>query len=130
MPYLTYAEYEDLGFRIGEGEFDIVINKASDVLDYITNNFYQFNDLENDVKFRKIRFKKALAAQVNYFNDLGATTAHELKEYGNVTMGRTTLSKSSSRTGDKEEKSNKLISKDVYIYLSGTGLLYKGIGGI
>lgn len=50
MPYLTYEEYIDFGFEsIEQTEFDRLVKKASDVLDHVTRNFYQFNELEAEV---------------------------------------------------------------------------------
>lgn len=129
MPYLTYDEYKDFGFtEIEENEFNKLIKKASDVLDSVTRFFYKQNVLEDDVEFRKKQFKKALAAQIEYFHDTGVTSSHELNEPGSVTIGRTTVSKSSRNSSEANEKQNSLVSEDVLMYLRGTGLLYRGIG--
>lgn len=127
MPYLTYEEYNQLGFAdMEEAEFNKLLPKASDVLDSVTRFFYRENDLESDVPIRKEQFKKAVAAQVEYFHETGATTSYGMNEPSTVTIGRTTLS-----VGSKSSQiapSNDLISKDVYLYLKETGLLYRGIG--
>ncbi|HLQ75434.1 MAG TPA: hypothetical protein VK107_05330 [Alloiococcus sp.] len=128
MLYLTYNEYMDLGFaEIEETEFDKLIKKAGDVLDNVTRFFYKQNVLENDVDFRKEQFKKAVAAQVEYFHDMGATNSHGLNEPGTVTIGRTTVSKG-TRNSSQHEQQNSIVSDDVYMHLEGTGLLYRGIG--
>ncbi|MEN0648911.1 hypothetical protein NSQ82_07760 [Caldifermentibacillus hisashii] len=127
MPYLTYEEYNQLGFvDMEEAEFNKLLPKASDVLDSVTRFFYRENDLESDVPIRKEQFKKAVAAQVEYFHETGATTSYGMNEPSTVTIGRTTLS-----VGSKSSQiapRNDLISKDVYLYLKETGLLYRGIG--
>ena len=127
MPYLTYKEYNQLGFAdMEETEFNKLLPKASDVLDSVTRFFYRKNDLESDVPIRKEQFKKAVAAQVEYFHETGATTSYGMNEPSTVTIGRTTLS-----VGSKSSQiapSNDLISKDVYLYLKETGLLYRRIG--
>lgn len=129
MPYLTYKEYTDLGFEeMEESEFEKLLIKASGVLDSITRYFYSYNDLETDIDFRKEQFKKALAAQIEYFHDMGATNSHGLNEPGHVQIGRTSVSKGGRNSGSQDEQKNNLVSDDVYIYLSGTGLLYRGIG--
>src|SRR5699024_6236539 len=75
MPYLTYEEYNDFGFsEIAEDEFNKLIRKASDMIDSITRHFYKFNDINDDVEFRREQFKKAVGAQVEYFNEVGSTT--------------------------------------------------------
>lgn len=125
MPYLTYAEYQDLGFsEMDETEFGKLVKKASDVIDGITRFFYQFNDIEDDVEFRRNQFKKAVAAQIEYFNDVGATSSHEINNPLTVQIGRTQVSTGAAN----QKKTNTIVAEDVYMYLSGTGLLYRGIG--
>lgn len=127
MLYLTYEEYNDLGFtEVEEIEFDKLVNRAGDAIDSVTRNFYAFNDLEDDAKFRRDQFKKAVAAQVEYFYDMGATNSHGLNEPSTVSIGRTSMS-----TGSKSSQTtpqNSLISNDIFMYLKDTGLLYRGIG--
>lgn len=127
MPYLTYDEYIDLGLpEIGETEFNRLLPKASDVVDSVTRSFYKFNDMDSDVPFRREQFKKAVAAQIQYFHDMGGVSSHELNEAQTVTIGRTTVS-TSNRNSSQEEQKNKLISDDVFMYLRYTGLLYRGV---
>lgn len=129
MPYLTYKEYTDLGFEeMEESEFEKLLIKASGVLDSITRYFYSYNDLESDIDFRKEQFKKALAAQIEYFHDMGATSSHGLNEPSTVQIGRTSMSKGGHNSSGQNGQQNKLVSDDVYMYLQGTGLLYRGIG--
>jgi hypothetical protein len=126
MSYLNYEEYKNLGFTdIEETEFERLLKRASDVIDGITRHFYRFNDIEKDVPFRREQIKKAIAAQIEYFYEMGATNTHGLQEPSTVTIGRTTLSEGSrnSQTAPR----NDLISEDVYFYLRDTGLLYRGL---
>lgn len=126
MPYLTYEEYNELGFtEIEQTEFERLLKRASDALDGVTRNFYRFNNLETDIPFRKEQFKKAVAAQIEYFHEMGATNSHGLNEPISVTIGRTTMNSGNSSNSDSKSG---LISKDVYFYLRDTGLLYRGIG--
>lgn len=77
MPYLTYEEYQSIGFsEVTEADFPKYERKASDVLDSITRDFYQHHDLESDVHLRKDKFKAAVAAQIDYFNDMGLSLIH------------------------------------------------------
>ena len=129
MPYLMYEEYIDFGFtEIEEDEFDNLLKRASDAVDSITNLFYKFTNIEDDVTFRQEQFKKAVSCQVEYFHETGATTSYGMNEDATVTMGRTTLSKGSRGSTGQQTASNKLVSDDVYMYLAATGLLYRGIG--
>src|SRR5690625_1794316 len=127
MPYLTFKEYQDFGFgELEEDEFDKLLPRASDVLNSVTRSFYEFNDMDSDVPFRREQFKKAVAAQIQYFHDMGGTSSHELNEAQTVTIGRTTVSTSNRNSSQKEQR-NKLISDDVFMYLRYTGLLYRGV---
>lgn len=128
MPYLTYEEYKELGFAdIDETEFDKLIKRAGDAVDSITRFFYKFNDIDCDVPFRRGQFKKAVACQVEYFHEMGATNSHGLNEPGHIQIGRTSMSKGSRNSSGTDEKKNNVVSDDVYMYLRHTGLLYRGL---
>lgn len=128
MAYLTYQEYIDLGFpEIGESKFDKLLPKASDIIDSVTRSFYKFNDIEQDVPFRREQFKKAVAAQIQYFHDMGGTSSHELETAETVTIGRTTVSSTRGSSSD-ETKKNSIISVDALMYLRDAGFLYSGVG--
>ena len=128
MPYLKYTEYQDLGFvEIEESEFNRLLKRASDAVDGVTRHFYKFNNLTEDVPFRQHQFKRAIAAQIEYFHEMGATNYHGLNEPLTVQIGRTSVS-NSSRGSTSQKPQNSLISKDALMYLRDTGLLYQGIG--
>lgn len=125
MAYLTYQEYIDFGFvEIDEENFNRLLPKASDVIDGITRSFYRFNDMEKDVAWRREQFKKAIAAQIEYFHEMGATNTHGLNEPTSVTIGRTTIN---TRNYAQKDTRNGLICPDVFLYLKDTGLLYSGV---
>lgn len=125
MPYLTYEDYQFWGTAsVDEQNFPKLLQKASDVVDSVTRSFYQFNDIEQDAPFRREQFKKAVAAQVDYFADSGATNAHGLNSPLSVSIGRTQISNGATN----QNKLNTIVSDDVYMYLKDTGLLYRGIG--
>lgn len=127
MPYLTYEEYKELGFTdIEETEFERLLKRASDVIDGITRHFYRFDDIENDVPFRREQFKKAIAAQIEYFYETGSTHSYGMNEPQSVSIGRTSMTTGSNPFQNGVQ--NDLICKDVYFYLKDTGLLYTGIG--
>lgn len=125
MAYLTYNEYISFGFtEIDETEFEKLLPKASDVIDSITRYFYRYNNIDDDVPFRREMFKKAIAAQIQYFHDKGGTMRHEIGSPLTINIGRTSV-----LMGEKNQQSeNTIISTDAIRYLSGTGLLYCGIG--
>src|SRR5690606_1012167 len=112
MPYLTYEEYKELSFEPFDGtEFDRLLKRASDAIDSVTRHFYKFNNLSEDVPFRRDQFKKAVAAQIEYFHEMGATNTHGLNEPQSVQIGRTSVS-SGSRGLTTQQPQNSLISKD------------------
>lgn len=125
MPYLTHEEYQLWGATtVPELDFIKLLNKASDVLDSVTRSFYKFNNINEDIPFRREKFKKAVVAQIDYFVQMGGTSSHTLNSPLSVTIGRTQQS-----LGDRnQQKSNKVVSDDVYMYLRDTGLLYRGLG--
>lgn len=129
MPYLTYIEYINLGFtEMEEQEFSGLIKKASSVLDSVTRYFYQHNDLDADINLRKTQFKKALAAQIEYFHEVGGTTTYSVNEPRSITIGRTSMSQGAKGSTSGNESKANIVSDDVYLYLKGTGLLYTGMG--
>lgn len=123
MPYLTYEEYKFWGnASVTEEAFPKLLQKASDVIDSVTRAFYQFNDINMDVPYRREQFKKAIAAQIDYFDDMGAKTAHGLSSIQSVTIGRTSISgKASANVGTN------ILSSDALMYLQYTGLIYSGV---
>jgi len=129
MAYLTYDEYKQMGYAdMPKEEFDRLIGKAETTLDGLTGNFYLANDLATDFPVRREPFKRALAAQVEYFHETGATTTYGMNQTPqSVSIGRTTMNmggRSDSNAGQKVS----LISPDVIGLLSPTGLLYRGVG--
>lgn len=103
--------------------------KASDILKRVTMNFYVHNDFENDYPQRKEAYIKALAAQIEYFYETGSTTTEGLNSAPQTQqIGRTSLSHASKFNPGGENEKKSIVSDDVYLYLSGTGLLGRGIG--
>lgn len=125
MPYLTYEEYQTLGTSdVSEQDFPKILAKASDVVDSVTRSFYRFNNLDDDrSEWRRKQFKKAVAAQMDYFIDMGGVSSHELNSPLSVTLGRTQIS-----SGERNQRQmNNIVSNDVYMLLRDTGLLYRGV---
>ncbi|HFR3749370.1 TPA: hypothetical protein ACHVFV_000321 [Streptococcus suis] len=124
---MPYIKIEDL--EIEETDTDFVeqaINKAEQLFEVVTRRFYSRVDFESDVKWRKEAVRDALKAQVRYFIDQGALTAQELNsEPETVSLGRTSIGKSKS---SQNTNTSNLLCDEFYLYLSGTGLLYRGTG--
>lgn len=131
MAYLTFEEYGEFKYtEMTEEEFNRLIGKASDFMDSQTRNFYQFKDIELDVPFRRTKFKQAVALQVEYMFQSDATSSYDVNTPQAWSIGRTNVSEASrySNTGRNEAPS--ILSDDALLALSGTGLLYRGLGGI
>lgn len=129
MNYLTFEEYQVLTQSTDDRKklFETNLAKASAVLDNITSNFYQYNDLSADVPFRAARFKLALCSQVDYFVEIGGNTFESInKTPQTFSLGRTSISNGSRYNASGQNETKPLVSEDVYVYLEGTGLLYRG----
>ncbi|WP_105140129.1 hypothetical protein [Streptococcus suis] len=124
---MPYIKIEDL--EIEETDTDFVeqaINKAEQLFEVVTRRFYSRIDFESDVEWRKKAVRDALKAQVRYFIDQSALTAQELNsEPETVSLGRTSIGKSKS---SQNTNTSNLLCDEFYLYLSGTGLLYRGAG--
>lgn len=129
MAYLTHEEYEKFGYEVIEKEdFDRLIGKASDYLDVETRSFYQFNSLDEDPsEFRRNKFKKAVALQVEYMYQTGASSTAEINSPQSWSVDGMSVTEASrySNTGKNEAPS--IVSEDAIRMLSGTGLLYRGV---
>lgn len=123
MTYLTYEEYKFWGnASVTEKTFPKLLQKASEVIDDATRAFYRFNDINMDVPYRREQFKKAVVAQIDYFDDMGASTSHGLANIQSVTIGRTSIT-----GGATSGATNTILSSDALRYLKYTGLLYSGV---
>ncbi len=128
MAYLTFEEFRDLNLsnELTEDEFNKLLAPASLLLDTQTNDFYVFNDLDKDVPYRSKRFKQALAAQIQYFKETGKTTNYGLnKTPQSFSAGRTSVSMGSTQSTTSID--TPLMADEAYLYLEGTGLLYRGV---
>lgn len=130
MPYLTYEEFNSLStFELEENEFNKLLPKASAVLDYVTNHYYKRIDMDKDIMWRVMQFKRALCAQIEYFHETGANTFVGLNNAPqSFSVGRTTVTNPSRYNTTGKNESKPLVAEDVYIYLEGTGLLFAGVG--
>lgn len=128
MAYLTYEEYTSFGYEdVDAAEFKDLVEKASDLMDLQTHNFYQINPIDEDPSdFRRTKFKKAVALQIDYMHQVGATTASEMSSPQSWSVEG--MSVSTGGSGADGNSSASIISEDAIWALSGTGLLYRGLG--
>lgn len=132
--YIEFEEFKKLTGKTDDYKaiFTSNLAKASAVLDNVTNHFYCFNDIKSDpIAFRVHQFKLALCAQIIYFDEVGGDTYESINNTPqSFSAGRTSITNGirSSFSKESEVSRNKsLIAEDVYIYLEGTGLLYRGV---
>ncbi|WP_270789870.1 hypothetical protein [Enterococcus diestrammenae] len=128
MAYLTYEEYTSFGYEdVDATEFSKLVEKAGDFMDLQTRNFYKINPIDEDPSdFRRTKFKKAVALQIDYMHQVGATTASEMSSPQSWSVDG--MSVSTGGSGGDSGSSTSIISKDSIWALSGTGLLYRGVG--
>ena len=126
---LTREEYEEMTGRvIKPALFTQLLPRAVAVLNNITGYFYVKNDIEEDGAWRAGQFKRALCAQVEYFQEAGAATFEGInKEPQSFTAGRTSVTNVSRFSSGGKNKAKQLVAVDALIHLEGTGLLYAGV---
>ena len=128
--YITQQEYESLGFGTAPQSFDEYLRVASNMIDYHTRYFYLSHDLKEDNTQRAELFKKAVASQVKYFDELGTSSQVELESQpSQITIGRTSISTGSNRSNSNANQTMNTVklSDEAYRYLAHTGLLYRGL---
>ena len=125
---LTFQEFSEISSEgISEEEFTRLLIKAESAVHSLTRRHYHFHDLDSDVEWRKQAVKKAVAFQIEYFHEAGASSSYSLKhgELSSVSMGRTSISRPSRNRSAKTEDP-KLVCEETYNELLGTGLLWRG----
>ncbi|MGH1802032.1 hypothetical protein ABE895_15290 [Enterococcus avium] len=131
MDYLSFDEFKKITGKTDDYEdtFKQFYLKAAAVIDNITNRFYQLHKIDEDpIAFRVDQFKLALCSQIEYFGELGAATFESInKAPQTFSAGRTSVSNGSRYNSSGANESKSLVAEDIYIYLEGTGLLYRGV---
>lgn len=79
---LSFSEYQELGGRLTD---EVIYTKlehdAVQLLNTATQMFYVRNDISTDQdEWRVKMFKMALVAQIDYTNDVGASTEYEMAQ--------------------------------------------------
>lgn len=129
MAYLNYLEYQEISIEpIEKDAFDKLNKHATLVIDIAIRHFYKGKDFEADYDWRRDAVKTAVAYQIDYYFEVGAHSYEGLNSSpGSVTLGRTSISKNvGNRISQDDNKS--LLSVEAQSILSGTGLLYRGVG--
>lgn len=122
MSYLTSNEYERLGFDEIDN-FEQLEERASSVIDLYTDYFYSNVEFESDNPIRKNAVKQAIAYQINYMDSSGITTAEDKASLNSLSIGRTTINYSNTRTNAIKDSLN--LSQDALNLLNSVGFGYK-----
>lgn len=128
MELLTYVEYESISLNpIDASAFQKMNQLATEIINTNTRNFYIGNNFELDHPWRKEAVKRAISYQIDFLDKTGITTLEEMQSSPqSFSAGRTSITNSNSQS--RETKRETLLSADARSVLSGTGLLYRGVG--
>ncbi len=129
MKYLNHAEYKEISSNpIPSEQFDKLIGPAERVVNNAVRRFYYFNDFEKDADWRKEAYREAIAHQVDYYAEMGATTFEGLNNMPqSVQLGRTMISQTSRFNAGGQNEKRSLLSVESEMALVGTGLLSRGV---
>lgn len=127
MAYLTFEEFQSKSqVDLTQEDFDKYLGRSSDLLDHLTSYFYVANDMLLVNPWINDQFKKALIAQIEYFNEIGSTSFESMNNKPQAfSAGRTSVSQ--NQRNSNQQITKELVAEEVYIYLSGTGLLFGGV---
>lgn len=106
MTYLTQDEFTKLGFD-EVTDFEKLASRAKIAIDLYTNGFYQKGiDFEKEIAYRKNAVKLAMAFQIAYLDSSGIMSADDKQLANNVSIGRTSISYSTSQSTSAGQQFN------------------------
>ena len=123
---LSFADYQKLGGPAPTDKYPKLEQDAEDLINPITNDYYVLHSIDNDEdKYRVQCFKKALELQINFSNDIGASTPYEMSDQDikSVSVDGTSVTKGTTPIN--------FVTGGIYNvaleYLYRGGFLYRGI---
>ncbi|WP_404358495.1 hypothetical protein LG291_07935 [Cytobacillus firmus] len=121
MPYIDQAFYNDVynGIPMDAETFTMLENRASDIIDVLTNYRLAGVDLSQEPELIQTNVKKAVAAQVEYMYSEGGELSVHGGSPSSVSIGGFSYTEGSGA---------KIVSEMTRSYLWPTGLLYMGVG--
>lgn len=138
MPYITKEEYEQMGFTTPEN-FDELEKKAEQAINALTDYYDPFlgkHDLSADIEgsnkgvSRSARaFKKAVALQVNFMNEMGVTSIYDAQkqDLSSYSVGDTSMTFKNGTVGMVLHGSTGIVN-EAYMLLAKYGFMYRGVG--
>ncbi|MDX5065619.1 head-tail connector protein [Lactobacillus gasseri] len=126
MQLLSQKEFQELTNRSTNADFDTLEKAAENMINPLTRMYYERNSIDEDSDTNRVNwFKKALALQIEYMDDIGATSTYEMaqKDIKSVSIDGTSVSTGTSPT----DSSTNGVYNLALEYLFYTGLLYRGV---
>ncbi|WP_282140315.1 hypothetical protein [Cytobacillus oceanisediminis] len=120
MPYIDQAFYNDVynGTPMDAETFNMLEERASDVIDVLTNYRLAGVDLSHESELIRTNVKKAVAAQIEYMYSEGGELSVHGGSPSSVSIGGFSYTEGSGV---------KVVSEMARSYLRPTGLLYMGV---
>lgn len=126
MALLNKDEFQKLTGIVPDTDFDKLEKAAESMINPLTGMYYELHSIDEDTDINRVNwFKKALALQIQYMSDIGASSTYEMaqKDIKSVSIDGTSVSTGTSPTDSATNGVYNLALE----YLFYTGLLYRGI---
>lgn len=126
MVLLNKNEFQKLTGIVPDADFDKLEKAAESMINPLTGMYYELHSIDEDTDINRVNwFKKALALQIQYMSDIGASSTYEMaqKDIKSVSIDGTSVSTGTSPTDSATNGVYNLALE----YLFYTGLLYRGI---
>lgn len=126
MALLNKDEFQKLTGIVPDADFDKLERAAESMINPLTGMYYELHSIDEDNDINRVNwFKKALALQIQYMSDIGASSTYEMaqKDIKSVSIDGTSVSTGTSPTDSATNGVYNLALE----YLFYTGLLYRGI---
>lgn len=126
MALLNKDEFQKLTGIVPDADFDKLEKAAESMINPLTGMYYELHSIDEDIDINRVNwFKKALALQIQYMSDIGASSTYEMaqKDVKSVSIDGTSVSTGTSPTDSATNGVYNLALE----YLFYTGLLYRGI---
>ncbi|GAB2066002.1 hypothetical protein SD937_02110 [Lactobacillus paragasseri] len=126
MALLNKDEFQKLTGIVPDADFDKLEKAAEIMINPLTGMYYELHSIDEDTDINRVNwFKKALALQIQYMSDIGASSTYEMaqKDVKSVSIDGTSVSTGTSPTDSATNGVYNLALE----YLFYTGLLYRGI---
>lgn len=126
MALLNKNEFQKLTGIVPDADFDKLEKAAESMINPLTGMYYELHSIDEDTDINRVNwFKKALALQIQYMSDIGASSTYEMaqKDIKSVSIDGTSVSTDTSPTDSATNGVYNLALE----YLFYTGLLYRGI---